>query len=113
MIELVTDLPYRIVDAAGSEYYASVAAEQRPDGVWEAWLEYVPTDETDPLVTPTETTQSSRADVVRWANSLTDTYVEGAFERAVEARLHTSPRVAARRVIAGSGGGCGNGGRVA
>lgn len=100
MIELVTDLPYRIVDAAGSEYYASVAAEQRPDGVWEAWLEYVPTDETDPLVTPTETTQSRRTDVVRWANALTDTYVEGAFERAVEATLETSPRVVARRAIA-------------
>ena len=102
MIELVTDLPYRIVDAAASEYYASVAAEQRPDGMWEAWLEYVPTDETDPLVTPTETTQSSRADVVRWANALTDTYVEGAFERAVEATLVTSPRVVARRASADS-----------
>ena len=67
MIELVADLPYRVVDAAGAEYYASVAGEQRPDGVWEAWLKYVPTDESDALVTPTETTQSSRADVLRWA----------------------------------------------
>lgn len=102
MIELVTDLPYRIVDASGSEYYASVAAEQRADGVWEAWLEYVPTDESDPLVTPTETSQSSRADVVRWADALTDTYVEGAFDRAAQATVETSPRVIARRAIADS-----------
>ena len=96
MIEHVADLPYRIVDASGSEYYSSVAAEQRADGVWEAWLEYVPTDESEPLVTPTETTQSSRADVIRWADALTDTYIEGAFDRAVQATVETS-RVVARR----------------
>lgn len=45
MIELITDLPYRVIDATGAEYYASVAAEQRPDGIWEVWLEYVPTDD--------------------------------------------------------------------
>ena len=100
MIEHVTDLPYRIVDASGSEYYSSVAAEQRADGVWEAWLEYVPTDESEPLVTPTETTQSSRADVLRWADALTDTYIEGAFDRAVQATVDTSPRVVARRTVA-------------
>lgn len=100
MIELVTDLAYRVVDGAGAEYYVSVAGEQRPDGVWEAWLEYVPTDDSDPLVTPTETTQSSRADVVRWANALTETYVEGAFERAVQATLETAPRVVSRRAVA-------------
>ena len=102
MIELVTDLPHRIVDASGSEYYVSVAAEQGADGVWEAWLEYVPTDESDALVTPTETTQSSRADVARWAAALTDTYVEGAFDRAAQATLGTSARIAARRTVADS-----------
>jgi hypothetical protein len=102
MIELITDLPYRIVDAAGSEYYASVAAEQRSDGMWEAWLEYVATDESDPLLTPTETTQSSHADVVRWADTLTDTYVEGAFERAESVTVDASPRVVARRILVDS-----------
>lgn len=102
MIELITDLPHRIVDASGSEYYVSVAAEQRADGLWEAWLEYVPTDESDALVTPTETTQSSRADVVRWAAALTDTYVEGAFDRAAQATIGTSPRIVAQRTVADS-----------
>ena len=58
MIERIADLPYGVIDATGAEYYASIAAEQRLDGIWEAWLEYVPLDESDPLVTPTETTQS-------------------------------------------------------
>lgn len=100
MIERVTDLPYRIVDASGSEYYSSVAAEQRADGVWEAWLEYVPTDDSEPLVTPTETTQSTRADVVRWADALTDTYVEGAFDRAAEAAVRD---IASHRATNGRG----------
>src|SRR4030095_7009498 len=102
MIELVTDLPHRIVDALGSEYYVSVAAEQGADGMWEAWLEYVPTDESDALVTPTETTQSRRADVARWALTLTATYVEGAFDRAAQATIGTSARIVARRTVADS-----------
>lgn len=102
MIELITDLPYRVIGPTGAEYYASVAAEQRPDGIWEAWLEYVPTDESEPLVTPTETTQSSRADVVLWAESLTGTYVEGAFERAAIAAIETPTRVIARRAVVDS-----------
>ena len=53
------------------------------DGRWQAWLEYVPGDESDPLLTPIETTQQTRADVLRWAETLTETYVEGAFSRAV------------------------------
>ena len=102
MTELITDLPYRVIDATGAEYFASVAAEQRLDGTWEAWLEYVPTDDSEPLVTPTETTQSSRADVVRWANTLTDTYVEGAFDRAALATAEISPRVVSQRVVVDS-----------
>ena len=63
------------------------------------WLEFVPTDESDPLLTPTETTQSSRDDVVRWADALTDIYVDGAFERATPATVDASPRVIARRIV--------------
>lgn len=85
MTELIAELPYRVIDAAGAEYYASVAAEQRPDGLWEAWLEFVPTDESDALLTGVETTQSTRADLVHWAGTLTETYVQGAFSRAVAA----------------------------
>jgi hypothetical protein len=85
MSEVIADLPYRVIDADGEDYYVSVAGEARTDGRWQAWLEYVPGDESDPLLTPIETTQQTRADVLRWAEALTETYVEGAFSRAVSA----------------------------
>jgi hypothetical protein len=98
--ELISDLPYRVVDASGVEYYPNVAAELRPDGRWDAWLEYVPADDSDPLLTPTETTQATRADIVRWANTLTETYVEGAFARAAVASDTTLRRLTVRRTEA-------------
>ena len=95
MTELIVDLPYRVIDSDGVEYFTSVAAEQRADGMWEAWLEYVPLDESDALLTGTETTQSTREDLVRWADTLTETYVQGAFPRAVAAT--TGSRLVAQR----------------
>src|SRR5215207_4967870 len=95
MTEPIADLPYRVIDSAGTEYYVGVAAELRIDGHWEAWLEYVPDDESEPLLTGTETTQATRADIVRWADTLTENYVEGAFARAVPAI--TESRLVARR----------------
>ena len=70
MSELIADLPYRVIDADGEECYVSVAGEGRPDGRWQAWLEFVPIDESEPLLTDTETTQQTRADVERWTDTL-------------------------------------------
>ena len=100
MSELIADLPYRIIDADGAEYYVSIAGEPRSDGRWEAWLEYVPLDESDPLLTPIETTQHSRVDIVRWADTLTETYVQGAFSRAVSAGAEVLPRLRERWTVA-------------
>jgi hypothetical protein len=85
MSEIIADLPYIMTDGAGREYYVSVAGDRRADGEWEGWLEYVPLDESDALITPTETTQSNLGAVQRWAEALTETYVQGAFARAVTA----------------------------
>jgi hypothetical protein len=98
MIELIAELPYRVLDSSGTDYYVSVAGEQRADGRWEAWLEYVPGGESEPLQTDIETTQTTRADVVRWAETLTETYVQGAFDRA--AVVAAESRLVARRADA-------------
>jgi hypothetical protein len=101
MSELITDLDSRIFDEAGGEYYVSVAGELGPDGRWEGWLEFVPTDDSAVLVTPTETYQSTRADLAHWATTLTDTYLEGAFSRAIPVRGDSLPaRVVARAIAA-------------
>jgi hypothetical protein len=83
MSEIIAHLPYQLVDPHGEEFVVSVVGEQRLDGTWEAWLEFVPLGDTEPLLTPTETTQSSRAALEHWAAALEETYVQGAFRRAV------------------------------
>lgn len=96
MSELINDLDRRIVDEAGGEYYVSAAGELGPDGRWKGWLEFVPTDDSAVLVSPTETHQSTRAALAHWATTLTDTYLEGAFARATP----VSDDVLSTRVVA-------------
>ena len=97
MSELIADLPYRITDVNGDEFYVTVAGEPRLDGRWDGWLEYVPLGESEPLLTHPETTQSSRTALVRWTETLTETYVEGAFERAVRATPQGTTRATVAR----------------
>ena len=96
MAELVADLPSRVIDSEGREFYVSVVGNPRLDGEWEGWLEYVPLDESEVLLTRIETTQSNRAALERWAAALTDIYVEGAFQRAVAA----TPNLLGSHVVA-------------
>jgi hypothetical protein len=93
MAEVIVDLPLRIVDGEGTEFYVSAAGRARADGSWEGWLEYVPTDDSEPLLTPTETTQSNRRALQHWAEALTETYVQGAFRRAVAATSQESANI--------------------
>jgi hypothetical protein len=97
--EIIEHLPYTVTDTQGRQYYVSVAGNRRADGEWEGWLEYVPLDDADALITPAETTQSNRAALHHWAEVLTETYVQGAFARAVAAAAAgTTSRVVAERV---------------
>jgi hypothetical protein len=97
MSELIADLDYLVVDPTGGEYYVSVAADMGADGRWEAWLEFVPLDDSSVRVTPTQTHQPTRAAVEHWATTLGKAYVEGAFQRAVSAVTLLPPsRIVAR-----------------
>lgn len=86
MSEIIGDLETTVISTDGHEYYVQVAGEQLASGTWEAWLEFVPLDDDlDVLLTKTETTQPTRGDVVSWSETLTETYLQGAFVRAVRA----------------------------
>jgi len=87
MPEIIADLETTVVAPEDGEYYVQVVGEPLANGMWEAWLEFVPLDDTlNVLITKTETTQSTRDDVMRWSEALTATYVQGAFARAVQPR---------------------------
>ena len=68
MSEVIANLDYTVVDRAGREY-VNVAGEPTGDAQW-AWLEFVPLDDTDPLLTDTETTQPTRSAVAHWASTI-------------------------------------------
>lgn len=83
MPEAIAELNYVVADE-GRQYFPIVVAEAVGDG-WEAWLEFVPTDDSAPLLTNTETHQRTRDGVSRWATLLDEVYLQGAFHRAVSA----------------------------
>jgi len=84
MPELIVNLEHNFTDDQGRHYFVNVVAE--PVGSsWESWLEFVPTDDCDPLLTGTETHQTTPDAIRHWANNLDDVYVEGAFRRATSA----------------------------
>ena len=85
MSEILADLDTTVVSPEGDEYYVQVVGEHLLTGMWEAWLEFVPLDDAlEVLRTTTETTQTTREDVVRWSETLTQVYLQGAFARAVD-----------------------------
>jgi hypothetical protein len=65
-------------------YAAEVWGEQRADGLWEGWVEFVPTDGGPVLNTDRETSQSNLQALTYWATGLQPIYLEGALARAVE-----------------------------
>ena len=82
MPEVIVNLEYVVTDRIGREYYVNVVADQIAAAEWHGWLEFLPLDDSDPLLTDTETTQPTRSDLERWATMLREPYVQGAFARA-------------------------------
>ena len=82
MAEIREALALRFRDRDGRAYRMRVRGEQRADGFWDAWLEFVPEDGSAVLRTEHDTLQRSREDLAFWASGLEPTYLDGAFERA-------------------------------
>jgi hypothetical protein len=53
-----------------------------PGALWDGWFVFFPLHEGRELATDRETTQPSLSAVSYWADGITTTYLEGAFERA-------------------------------
>jgi hypothetical protein len=75
------DTPVR--STKGVAYAAKACARQRSDGLWEGWIEFEDTVSGRALRTTRETTQPNLQDISYWATGLTNTYLEGALERAL------------------------------
>jgi hypothetical protein len=66
----------------GRTYRARVAGAESGNGLWRGWIEFVSTDGTV-IASGRETTQPNREDTFYWATGLTEVYLEGALDRAL------------------------------
>jgi hypothetical protein len=59
------------ISNGATTYVVWICGEERVDGTWEAWLEFHPTDATQPILrTDQETSQPSSAAIDYWAQGL-------------------------------------------
>jgi hypothetical protein len=79
---LIAQHPTKIIQG-DSTYRVWVCGEERPDGTWEGWLEFHPTNASQPVLrTDQETSQPNRTALEYWAGGLEPIYLEGALARA-------------------------------
>jgi hypothetical protein len=79
--ELIQTYAETLRDAGGERYTARAFGEQRADGNWEGWLEFLSASGSVRR-TARETTQPNRGALEYWASGLEPIYLEGAFARA-------------------------------
>lgn len=83
MPQLIHEHHTHIRTPEGITYVPRTYAARKPNGTWEAWLEFHPIDRDGPMLrTEYETSQATREAVVSWAAGLESVYFEGAFARA-------------------------------
>ncbi len=82
MAEVLMEFDEQLSTGEGFMYSAQACAAPNGDGLWEAWIEFLPIDGGPPLRSPRETTQPNRIDAEYWATGLSPTYLEGALGRA-------------------------------
>jgi len=83
MAELIHEYSTHVRSSQGARFVPRTYGEQRSDGTWIGWLEFVPTSHHVPtLRTDRETSQPNRQALEYWASGLEPVYLEGAFARA-------------------------------
>jgi hypothetical protein len=81
--ELLVNFTEPTRSKTGDLYYGQALGRVAPDGLWEGWIEFVRAGDDEVVRTSRETEQPSRDHVRYWAQGLTQTYLEGALERAL------------------------------
>jgi len=85
MPELIHEHSVTVTADDGVRYRARVYGEQRREGTWSGFIEFVPADGARgaaTLRTGQETSQPDRKAVEYWAGGLEPVYLEGALSRA-------------------------------
>lgn len=84
MAEVLVEYETRLRTRDGHEYRPRACGRVANDGLWEGWLEFLPVKGgRTPVRSGRETEQPNRADLLYWAEGLTQVYLEGALNRAL------------------------------
>jgi len=81
MAEVMVRFTEPVLGNDGRLYEAQACGMLAPDGLWEGWIEFL--SPAGAVRTERETSQPNRADLMYWAQGLTQTYLEGALARAL------------------------------
>lgn len=76
-----------IREGSGDTFLVFVQGRSRPHDTWEGWLVFERQRDARRFSTPVETTQPDANAVLYWASGLTDTYLEGALDRALSVSI--------------------------
>jgi hypothetical protein len=91
MAEVLIEYQSLLSTPDGVVYRARACGAPADDGLWEAWIEFVPVTRGRVLRSSRETTQPNRTDAEYWATGLTPVYLEGALERALHPLVVSPP----------------------
>ena len=79
LVDYETDVIY-----GDTRYHPRAVGRLADDGMWQGWIEFVPADDEEVVVTGVESTQPEHEHLVYWATGLTPVYLEGALARALK-----------------------------
>src|SRR5687767_11917315 len=104
MAEVLVEFNTVVRGDDGSRYTPRACTRLGDDGLWEGWIEFVRADKPgEPILTGRETEQHDRSGALYWARGLTQVYLEGALQRALNptASLARPTQVAAEPLFGG------------
>ena len=84
MSEVLVQFDTLVTGPNGLQWTPRACGRAQADGLWEGWIEFEPATPSDrALRTSRETVQPNRDDLMYWAQGLSQTYLEGALNRAI------------------------------
>ena len=92
MAEVLVQFAEPVTDERGNRYTARACGSEMPDGLWQGWIEFLPSGAGEPVRSARETTQPNQTDTVYWATGLTSVYLEGALRRALNPLVRPAAR---------------------
>src|SRR5262249_44738730 len=84
MAEVLLQFDATVTSDNGRTYMARACGDDMPGGGWQAWIEFLPIGDGEPVRSMRETTQPNREDTVYWATGLTPVFLEGSLRRALK-----------------------------